>query len=210
MNQNQQHLEDLRAIKITMERSSRFLSLSGLSGISAGVTAIAGALVARIIIDAPIIKAWDYSRAFTFSEESSVMMLRLLITAGVVLLVASGSATWFSWRKAIRAGDKIWTPVTRRLLISLTVPLGAGGLFILFTLGNLEGSMIAAMTLVFYGLALVSASKYTLGDIFWLGITEIVVGLVSLLLPGYVFIFWVFGFGILHIVYGILMHIRYR
>ena len=46
MNEQNQHLETLQDIKKIMERSSRFLSLSGLSGIAAGICALAGSVIA--------------------------------------------------------------------------------------------------------------------------------------------------------------------
>ena len=46
----QQPLEELQHIKRMMERSSRFISLSGLSGIAAGICAIAGAWFANDVI----------------------------------------------------------------------------------------------------------------------------------------------------------------
>lgn len=210
MEKSSQHIDDIRSIKSIMEQSTRFLSLSGLSGISAGLIAIAGAVVAKIIIRGPVINAWGYSRAIAGSEDAKRTIVLLLITASVVLVLAVSSALFFSWRKARRSGNRVWTPVTRRLLLNMAVPLMAGGLFILFTLGRLEGSIVAASTLIFYGLALVNAAKFTLGEIYWFGLAEIVTGLACLALPGYAFAFWVFGFGILHIAYGIFMYLRYK
>ena len=60
--------------------------------------------------------------------------------------------------------------------------------------------------LIFYGMALVNASKYTLGNVRYLGLAEIVLGLLCAALPGYGFWFWVIGFGVLHIVYGSLIY----
>jgi hypothetical protein len=210
MEKTSQHLEDLKTIKSIMEQSSRFLSLSGLSGISAGLFAIAGAIAAKMIIKGPVINAWGYSKAISQTESQGNTIALLLLTAGVVLVLAVSSVLFFSYRKARKSGQKIWTPASKRLLINLSIPLAAGGLFILLTLGQLNGSIIAAATLVFYGLALVNAGKFTFGEIYWLGIMEIVTGLLCLAIPGYAFVFWVFGFGILHMGYGTFMYFKYR
>src|SRR5881398_1011059 len=50
MDQHLQHLDTLKDIKRMMERSSRFISLSGLSGIAAGVCALVGAWLANNVI----------------------------------------------------------------------------------------------------------------------------------------------------------------
>jgi hypothetical protein len=210
MEKTSQHLEDLKTIKSIMEQSSRFLSLSGLSGISAGLFAVAGAIAAKMIIKGPVINAWGYSKAISQTESQGNTIALLLLTAGVVLVLAVSSVLFFSYRKARKSGQKIWTPASKRLLINLSIPLAAGGLFILLTLGQLNGSIIAAATLVFYGLALVNAGKFTFGEIYWLGIMEIVTGLLCLAIPGYAFVFWVFGFGILHMGYGTFMYFKYR
>lgn len=210
MKENDQPLDDIKTIKKIMEQSARFISLSGLSGISAGIIAIAGAVTARIIINGPVIHKWYYSPALDFTEDNRRTIILLLINAAAVLALAVSSAVWFSLRKAGRSGNRIWTPVTGRLLLNLSVPLLAGALFILLTPGRLDGGMIAAATIIFYGLGLVNAAKFTLGEIFWLGIMEIITGLACLVMPGWAFIFWVFGFGILHIAYGVFMYLKYK
>ena len=48
MNNQNEHLETLSEIRTLMERSSKFLSLSGISGISAGIIAIVGVVAASI------------------------------------------------------------------------------------------------------------------------------------------------------------------
>ena len=42
-----------------------------------------------------------------------------------------------------------------------------------------------------------------------LGLCEITLGLLSLYYIGYGLAFWVLGFGVLHIAYGLYMHIKY-
>jgi len=56
---------------------------------------------------------------------------------------------------------------------------------------------------------LVSASKYTLHDIFYLGIAEIVLGIIALFLAKYNLICWSIGFGVLHIIYCSVMYFKY-
>lgn len=210
MNHSEQHLEDIRIIKKMMEESSRFLSLSGLSGIFAGLAAVAGAVMAKVIIPSAMITGEGYGESIMASSDGRRVLLLLFADAAVVLFLALASAVAFSLRKAKREGHNIWTPVTRRMLLNLFIPLVTGGFFILFTLGKVSGNITGASMLLFYGLAIVNAAKFTLGEIFWLGILEIITGLVCILFPGYTLAFWVFGFGILHIAYGLFMQLKYK
>jgi len=210
MEQQNQPLEDIKIIKKIMEESSRFLSLSGLSGVSAGLFAIAGAVVAKLIIPSSVITGEGYGESFSASPEGGQVLRFLITDAAVVLILALASAFFFSWRKAKRDGKSIWTPVTKRMFMNLAIPLATGGLFIIITLGRIPGNVSAAATLIFYGLALVNGGKFTLGEIYWLGVAEVITGLVCLLIPGHTLLLWAFGFGILHIVYGLFMYIRYK
>jgi len=210
MDQLNQPLEDIRIIKKIMEESSRFLSLSGLSGVFAGIFAIAGAIAANMIIPDSIVNGQGYAESIIASEEGRRITMLLIGDAVIVLILALAASLFFSVRKAKRSGHSIWTPVSRRMILNLMIPLVTGGLFIIITMGRIPGWATASSTLIFYGLALVNAGKFTLDEVYWLGVTEILTGLVSLLIPGYTLLFWTFGFGVLHIAYGLYMYIRYR
>jgi len=210
MNQSDQHLEDIKVIKKIMEESSRFLSLSGLSGIVAGLLAIAGAVVANLIIaGTPAAEEW-YSVPLTADPAGHRAVILLFADMAAVLVLSLAAAVIFSSRKARKSGHNAWTPVTRRMLASLLLPLVTGGLFILITLSRVPGNVTVASTLIFYGLAVISAGKFTFGEIHWLGVLEVLTGLVCLLLPQWSVFIWAFGFGIIHIGYGLFMHLRYK
>jgi len=210
MNESDQHLEDIKVIKKLMEESSRFLSLSGLSGIIAGLLAIAGAVVANLIISGTQGAEEWYSIPFAGGAAGTRTIILLLTDMAIVLVLSLAAAVIFSNRKARQTGRSAWTPVTRRMLTSLLIPLVAGGLFILITLSRVPANVTIASTLIFYGLAVISAGKFTFGEVHWLGVLEVVTGLICLLLPRYSVFIWVFGFGIIHIGYGLFMHLRYK
>ncbi len=192
--------EDIRVIREMMERSTKFISLSGMSGIIAGVAALAGAAFAWIyILRDPA--ATDYSRL----QEAMI----LLADAVAVLAVSLIAGFWLSRRKARRSGERLMNGVTYRILYALAVPLAAGGIFCLIYLlrGNVQ--MVCAATLLFYGIALVSASKYTYGEIHYLGLTEIALGIAAALLEQNGLVFWALGFGLCHIIYGLVMYLKY-
>jgi len=210
MNQPDQHLEDIKVIKKIMEESSRFLSLSGLSGIIAGLLAIAGAVVANLIITSSSMAEEWYSVPFTTDPAGHRAVVLLFADMGAVLVLSLTAAVFFSSRKARKSGHNAWTPVTRRMLASLLFPLITGGLFILLTLSSVPANVTVASTLIFYGLAVISAGKFTFGEIHWLGVLEVMTGLICLLLPQWPVLIWTVGFGVIHIGYGLFMHLRYK
>jgi hypothetical protein len=202
-------IEDIKAIRKLMEESSRFLSLSGLSGVFAGVTAIAGAFFAYFfILDNGSIRYEDYLRDLS-ADEALAVRLKLVADAAIVLILSVLFAFYFSIKKAKKDGKNFLSPISRRLLINLLIPLVSGGVFVLVLLLQNYIQLIVPCFLIFYGLALVNAGKFTYGEIFYLGILEIITGLVSAFVPGWGLIFWISGFGLLHIIYGLAMYRKY-
>ncbi|WP_258101160.1 hypothetical protein [Marinoscillum pacificum] len=201
----EKYLEDLKDIKSIMERSSRFISLSGLSGVMAGLFALVGAYLAY----QTVYQQQDYL-SYRRADMTADNIIQLLGIAIGVLVLSIGVGIIFTQRKAKKQGQKLWDSQSKRVVINMLIPLVAGGLVCLILLNNGFIGLIAPLTLVFYGLALVNASKYTLSDIRSLGILEIVLGLIGCQYVGFGLILWVIGFGILHIVYGIVMYVKYE
>lgn len=215
---DQDHLNELARIRGLMDRSTRFLSLSGLSGVIAGVAALVGAYLAQEHHKALYwagrgqllgsLREYLPSQWLTagFSEH-----VRFLIIDGlVVLAVALLGALWFTLRRSKRTGQSLWDASARRLMINLFLPLAAGGLFALALLFNGAVLMVPSATLVFYGLALLNASKYTLDEVRWLGLSEAALGVAAAFWPTAGLLFWAMGFGVLHIFYGGLMYLRHE
>ena len=202
----QQHLDTLSDIKRIMERSSRFISLSGLSGIWAGFCGIAGAIVAYMLIGDTYYDANDYTTA----RRGDVLDIQLLGLAAVVFILAVAGGYYFTRRRARRNNLPIWDATSRKVLVNFGIPLVTGGFFTLGLLANDMLTMIAPSCLVFYGLALVNASKYTLGDIRYLGLAEIALGIINIFFLHRGLYFWTLGFGVLHIIYGGVMWWKYE
>lgn len=203
MNQNN-YLEDIRQIRTLMEKSSKFLSLSGISGIIAGIVALAGAWIASQFVfqqgTTPLISSADSDQATRFG----------LVGLGLgMMILALGPAVWLAIRKGRKNGLPIWTAHTREMLWALFLPLGVGGLLMLFFI--LEGSpaMVLPLSLIFYGLGLMSASKFTFTDLHTLGLLQAALGLAILVFPAFALWIWALGFGILHMLYGTIMHKKY-
>ena len=205
MKEIQEYEKDLASIRTMMERSAKFISLSGLSGVLAGLYALAGAVAAYFVVHYPI----SPIRFRNYSATDSDKLWKLLIIAGVVLVASVGTGLLLSNKKAQKHGLTLWTAASRRLFANLSIPLITGGIFILIILYSGHYGLAAPASLIFYGLALIHASSNTFDEVRYLGFSEIVIGLISALLPGYGLQFWALGFGVLHIVYGAIMYNKY-
>jgi hypothetical protein len=198
---DQDYLKDISEIKNLMNRSSRFISLSGLSGIFAGVYAIIGAAIAYIYL---FPKPGEF---LTLHSWNFKLLLALLASVAILSVV---TAYLLTTQKAKKNNEKIWDATTRRLLINFLIPLITGGIYIIIKLNSQHYGLTASLMLIFYGLALVNASKYTIGNVKYLGYAEITIGLICAALPGYGLWFWLLGFGLFHIIYGSIMYIKER
>ncbi|GAB3638541.1 hypothetical protein GCM10027422_41310 [Hymenobacter arcticus] len=207
----QDPLAQLTEIRAIMERSSRFISLSGLSGVGAGVVALAGTAVAHYYLQQEF-GAQGYLRLFETSAGERLAALPFLLGLAVAMILAALLvAAFFTLRRTRRDGLRsLWTAPARRLALALLLPLVAGGLFCLKLFVSGAPELVVPGLLVFYGLALLNGSKYTLDEIKYLGLTMVGLGLVGLLLPGYGLLLFGAGFGLGHIGYGLLMYNRYE
>lgn len=208
MNIQNQHLDALQDIKKMMERSSRFISLSGFSGIAAGICGLAGAFIAHNIIQGYYL-AYD-TRGHWVKNDFKELETELFFLGLATMALALLFGFYFTWKKAKRHNANIWNASSKRLLINVCIPMVAGGVFVCGMLANNEWRFIGPACLIFYGLALINGSKYTLDDIRYLGILEIVLGSFNFFYIGYGLYFWAVGFGVLHIIYGIIMWNKYE
>ena len=223
MNQNPH--DQLKEIRSLMERSTRFMSLSGWTGIMAGIYSLLGAIAAYYVIfemnfpeltpNEPV-ETYNSGRTVHYNYTNGLEQLfseqniYLFLIAFVVILLSAATAFYQSSIKAKQQGVTLWNSTTRRLFVQVAIPLGTGGLFCLALLFYGNAGLIAPAMLIFYGLALLNGSKYTLKEFHSLALCEIALGLISLFFIGYGLIFWSIGFGVLHIIYGILMQKRYK
>ena len=196
---NQKYLEDIQEIKELMNRSVKFLSLSGLSGIFAGIYALLGMLWAKRVF-------YFYTEGLWTERQ---LLYFLIFLAFMVLILSLGTALWFSYRKARKFHYKIWDVSALNMVAASLVPLITGGVwsFLLLLRGNYN--LLIPSMLVFYGMALITASRYTYGTVYYLGMAEIITGLLAMLFPEYALWWWALGFGIFHILYGIIMYFKF-
>jgi len=203
----------LRDIHQMMERTSKFIGLSGLSGVGAGLFALAGSAMVQWYLLVGGLDGYEHSMHYWPQQPHPWNLSPYLFFALVMAFVltgALGSAIFFTMRRARRKNQAIWDALTQRLLLNLAIPLIAGGIFCLALFFHGIIGLIAPATLIFYGLSLINGSKYTLNDLYYLGLCEIALGIIGLFFIGYGLILWTLGFGLLHIIYGLLMYFKYE
>jgi hypothetical protein len=205
MKEIKEYEKDLASIRDIMERSAKFISLSGLSGVLAGVYALGGAIAAYFIVHYPV----SPFRYRIYSATADSVLWKLIGVAIAVLALSLLTGLYQSNIKAKKHGLKLWSSASRRLLLNLSIPLITGGLFIIIVLATGHYGLAAPASLIFYGLALIHGSSNTYDEIRYLGFSEIILGLICAMYPGFGLVFWAVGFGVLHIFYGAIMYNKY-
>ncbi len=200
---------DLASIRSLMERSSKFISLSGFSGVLAGIYALIGAAAAYFMLydDGDRMYSVHISPDTAIFEDK--ILVRVMMIAGVVLFFSVATGMILTYQKAKRKNQPMWGKASKDLLYSMLVPLLSGGFLIMILLYRGYYGVVAPASLIFYGLALIGASNFTFTDVRFLGLCDVVLGLIAACLPGYGLVFWALGFGVLHIVYGSVMYFKY-
>ena len=212
MNEQEKSLQDLSAIRSMMERSSRFISLSGLSGICAGVCALIGSIVAYPYVYGARDHIIDYDlflRQLDKPNLSIFLNSYLFWIALATFIAAFISAFLFTWLKSKRQQIPLWGNAAKRVMINVMIPVLVGGIFLYRMLYFGTFGLVAPVCLIFYGLGLINASKYTLSEIRYLGYAQLVLGVINLGFIGMGLFFWAAGFGLMHIIYGAYMWWKY-
>ena len=207
MKKDTDYLQDIEEIRSLMEKSSKFISLSGWAGIFAGVFALMGSYIALTYLDFnPQSLSFDTeNNPFQQKKIFPVVQLALL-----VFLLAISFALFFTHRRAKRKDELLWTPTAKRLVMNMAVPLFTGGILILLFISKGFIGFIAPFSLLFYGLALFTISKFTFDEVKILGLIEILLGLISVYKVSLGLLFWAIGFGVIHIIYGIYVYFKYE
>lgn len=209
MESHKKHMDDLSEIRSMMEKASKFISLSGLAGVLAGIYAIIGAGVAYwyFYIFLPGAETPIFMQSVGF-EDSSIIFLLLL--AFCIFLLAFTTAVILTTKNSKKKKLSIWDHSSKRLLLNLAIPVFAGVVFVLALLFYGIYFLVVPATIIFYGLALINGGHFTFSDIRFLGYIQLIIGFLSLFLLDYALIIWTVCFGFLHIIYGIVMYYKYE
>jgi hypothetical protein len=207
MKKDKDYLQDIEEIRSLMEKSSKFISLSGWAGIFAGVFALMGSYIALTYLDfnPQSLSVDTENNPFQQKQIFSAVQLALL-----VFLLAISFALFFTHRRAKRKDELLWTPTAKRLVMNMAVPLFTGGILILLFISKGFIGFVAPFSLLFYGIALFTISKFTFDEVKILGLIEILLGLISVYKVSLGLLFWAIGFGVVHIIYGIYVYFKYE
>jgi len=205
MKKQEDYIQDIAEIRSMMERSSKFLSLSGWAGILAGIYALAGVYVAYTFLNFHPDKLF-----YAPSGSSSFSLPEFILLAITILILALCTAVFLSYKRAAKRNEKLWNPTSKHLLMNMAIPLVAGGILILIVISKGLIGLVAPLSLLFYGLALFNASRDTYKEVKILGFIQIILGLLSCLFVQYGLLLWAVGFGVVHIIYGIYMNFKYE
>jgi len=207
MNRVDSSLSTLEDIKKIMNRSTVFLTLSGWSGILAGTICLIASGIAYqwIYGGEPVDKAALLS-AQSLVEIYQVPIVRNLSLLALCTFLLVLVAVFVNTRsKVVREKQALWDPAALKMAASLFIPIITGAIFILGLAEHHALQLAVPASLVFYGLGLVSTSRFTFTDIRYVGFIDLALGILAMFLPQYNLLAWAIGFGLLHIIYGFLM-----
>lgn len=211
MSTEQEHLESIREIRSLMERSTRYLSLSGMAGVIVGFIAMCGAAILLTYLEITVGNPVSFSAmAGDGGPYADKIKESILIMAALVFSLSMLVEGAFAVRIARKMGLPLWDATARRMLTALFIPIIGGGIYCLSLLRSGQLDNLAAASLIFYGLGLVNAGKYAVADVGRLGMAVLISGLLASFFPTMGIYFWAFGFGILHIIYGVFIHFKHQ
>ncbi len=195
--ENKEALNTLNDIKEMMERSSKFKAISGLSIIIIGILA-------------SLVSAYIYFFLGDYHINTPAKWRITVIIAIALLVVAFATVFVMSYLKAKRLNLRFAFDTTmRRLLLTFFVPMVAGGLLCIALLTQQHYGLVSSITLIFYGLALINSSNFSYLELRYLGYAELALGLIDCFLVDYAVLAWFLGFGVFHIVFGIIFMLKY-
>lgn len=195
--ENKEVINTLSEIRSMMERSTKVLSLSGMSAIVVGILAIVAAMLANCIIE----NGWSH-----IYKVRSLMLLAILL-----FIICFAIVLIFSKWKAKKNGLMFkFDRTVQKMLWNFFLPLIVGGVLCLGLIYQGHYGLTSSIMLIFYGLALINLSNFTFSNIRYLGYVQLVLGVIDFLMVNYSLLFWMIGFGVCHVVYGIMFYLKYE
>ena len=194
--------ENLNTIRTLMERTSLYRRALAPISVVAGSLGIIAAGLAQVV-------GWtgkDYFAGYWMSVAA--------ITGGVILLLM--------YRQAIKAGEKFWSPPTRRVAQAMLPLLVAGLILGILELGDLPGAnpdsiRLAALWMILYGGALHSAGFFMRRGLKLLGWVYLILGSLCLFFQESGQIHWInesrahlvmgYAFGVNNLAYGLYLRL---
>lgn len=178
--------DDLRFIRLAMERSPRFTGVPGWGGVWMGISALVAAAVAS---RQPTVEGW----LGTWLAEACI---------------AIGIGGWAIRRKARRVQLPVLSGAGRRFMLSFLPPAVAGAILTMALYRAGETALVPGAWLLLYGAAVVTGGAFSVKVVPLMGICFMALGVAALAGPGWSDPLLALGFGGLHIAFG--LHIARR
>ena len=198
-----------------LEQSSRFISLSGFSGIFVGLCGLLGAYITHNLVSTEshtdkemleIIGGFDYYNMTVHQFVGENLIFLALFTILFALLFAF----YFTTLRSRRNRVPIWDEKIKRQISVLCLPNIVGAIFIMRLVLTANYGYIVPSALIFYAISLINIRRFTTGEVALLGYLLLLLGVVNLWMQGWGILFFGFGFGVLHVIYGIVTFFLYE
>ena len=181
-------MDNLRFIRETMERASAFTAVSGWAQVATGATAIVASVLAA-------------------RQASALGWLTVWFTEALLSLVISG---WAMRRKAHALETPLLSAPGRKVVLSLAPPLFAGALLTVPLYRAHLTEAIPGMWLLLYGTGIVTGGAFSVRIVPVMGLCFMLFGALALVSPASWANYWMAaGFGVLHIIFGIVIARRH-
>jgi hypothetical protein len=179
--------DNLRFIRDTMERAASFTAVPGWGGVAIGVTALVAGVIA-------------------FGRPLHMQFQVWLVEAVVALALAC----WTVRAKSVRLSLSLQSKAARRAFLSFAPPLVAGAILsgALYQANVLN--IVPGLWLLLYGAAVVTGGAFSVRIVPVMGLCFMFLGAADLLAPpAWGDVFLMMGFGMTHIVFGLVIARRY-
>lgn len=208
--ENKDAIQDLESIRTMMERSSRFQTINGWGVTAVGLIALVAALVANGLFyegsDSWFSTLYG-NTDYLWSHKTQIAIIGALILVAVCGGIVFFSSLWMAKRKKISV---TLDPNMRRTMFNFAVPLLAGAILCTALLVQGHYGLTSSIMLIFYGLALINCHHFSHRLLGVLGYLELALGLADCFVVTHALLFWALGFGVLHVVFGLLLIVKNR
>jgi hypothetical protein len=183
--------EQIRYIRDVMARAGEFTAVPGWGGVAMGVTALAAGAVAS-------------------RQPSEARWLAVWTVEAVVAVLIGGVATVRKAGKASSGPNALGSGPARRFALAFAPPVIAGAVITALLFRLHAGAALPAVWLLLYGAGVVCGGAFSVKPVPLMGLAFMALGVLAAALPQ-AWAEWCLlaGFGVLHIVFGLLIARRY-